>query len=147
MMIESPTIVFLNTYGVFLFAVATFLYFYIFEKNKKLARVVIYSSIATYFLTILFKNLFEVARPYTVNGHDALAGALTQGSFPSFHTALAFAVATTAAFSRKKTAVVMFLIAAIIGFGRVAANVHYPLDVAFGAILGALVTLTIQKLA
>ena len=59
-------------------------------------------------------------------------------SFPSGHTAIAFASATVLSYYRPRWAPVFFLLAIAIGFSRVYNGVHYPLDVLGGAVLGLL---------
>jgi membrane-associated phospholipid phosphatase len=59
-------------------------------------------------------------------------------SFPSGHTAIAFACATMLSYYRPKLAPAFFLLAVAIGFSRVYVGVHYPLDVLGGAVLGLL---------
>jgi undecaprenyl-diphosphatase len=59
-------------------------------------------------------------------------------SFPSGHTAIAFACATVLSYYRPRWAPAFFLLAVAIGFSRVYVGVHYPLDVLGGAILGLL---------
>jgi undecaprenyl-diphosphatase len=57
-------------------------------------------------------------------------------SFPSGHTAIAFAAATVLTYFRPRLASAFFLLAVAIGFSRVYVGVHYPLDVLGGAVLG-----------
>ena len=69
----------------------------------------------------------------------AIAGLAGLASFPSTHTALAFSLATTVALHQPYLGVFLLVISALIGIGRVAANVHFPVDIAFGVLLGVLV--------
>ena len=57
-------------------------------------------------------------------------------SFPSGHTAIAFACATVLSYYRPRYAPAFFLLTVAIGFSRVYVGVHYPLDALGGAILG-----------
>ncbi len=58
-------------------------------------------------------------------------------SFPSGHTAAAFAVAVALAGGSPGLAAVALVLAAGIGLSRIYLGAHYPLDVAAGVLLGA----------
>jgi undecaprenyl-diphosphatase len=57
-------------------------------------------------------------------------------SFPSGHTAAAFALATGVADTQPRIAAAMRVLAALVGYSRVHTGVHYPGDVLGGAALG-----------
>jgi membrane-associated phospholipid phosphatase len=64
-------------------------------------------------------------------------------SFPSGHTAAAFAFATGVARVLPPAALPLYAMAALVGYSRVHTGVHYPLDVVSGALCGvALAELT-----
>jgi lipid-A-disaccharide synthase len=68
-------------------------------------------------------------------------------SFPSGHTAAAFAVATGLVFSfRGRRRWLWFAPAAFVGVSRVACGVHFPLDVLAGALLGSGVAVGVLRL-
>lgn len=58
------------------------------------------------------------------------------GSMPSSHAGNMFAVAMVSFLFYRRSAWVMFPLAAAVGFSRIANGVHYPSDVVIGAILG-----------
>jgi undecaprenyl-diphosphatase len=58
------------------------------------------------------------------------------GSFPSGHATVAFACATVLALAVPRLALPLFALAALVAWSRVYVGVHYPLDVAGGALLG-----------
>jgi undecaprenyl-diphosphatase len=57
-------------------------------------------------------------------------------SFPSGHTAAAFAFATGAGRALPWTATPLSVLATLVGYSRVHTGVHYPLDVIVGALCG-----------
>lgn len=68
--------------------------------------------------------------------HSRIApiGRLSAASFPSTHSACAFAIAGWMRCSRQR--VWLHLLAASLGYSRVSGRVHYPSDVVAGGILG-----------
>ncbi len=58
-------------------------------------------------------------------------------SFPSGHTQTAFGAATYLACLHPPSSGVYLALAALVGLSRVALGVHFPLDVAVGAVIGA----------
>jgi 4-amino-4-deoxy-L-arabinose transferase-like glycosyltransferase/membrane-associated phospholipid phosphatase len=64
-------------------------------------------------------------------------GCTTSGSLPSAHAANWFAMAMVMFLFYRRSAWVMFPLAAAVAFSRVYCGVHYPSDVCIGAILGA----------
>lgn len=70
----------------------------------------------------------------------ALVGYPSSWSFPSGHTAAAFAAATglTLAVKKAKVGIPVFLAAAIMGFTRIYLHVHYCTDVIGGALAGVI---------
>jgi undecaprenyl-diphosphatase len=68
------------------------------------------------------------------------------GSFPSGHSATAFACATVIAWASPRLAVPAFVLAALVAWSRVYVGVHWPLDVIGGSTLGVLVSIALLKL-
>jgi undecaprenyl-diphosphatase len=80
-------------------------------------------------------------RPYLADAsiQALIPQPLTIYSFPSGHTATAFAAAVVLVYGSPGIGMLALLAATLIGFGRVATGVHYPTDVLAGAALGSLV--------
>jgi len=58
-------------------------------------------------------------------------------SFPSAHTYIAFAIATSIfLYGHKKLGTLLFVLAFLVAIGRVGAGLHYPSDIIGGAFLG-----------
>jgi undecaprenyl-diphosphatase len=69
------------------------------------------------------------------------------GAFPSGHASTAFACATVIAWASPRLRVPAFVLAAAIAWSRVYVDVHWPLDVLGGAVLGVLVATTLLRLS
>lgn len=115
-------------------------------KKEQVIHALIAGGVA-WTLTLAIKNIFPTLRPYMVNG--LATGVLftpTDGAFPSAHTAMAFSLAVTIFIHDGKVGWAYLFGALLIGVARVVANVHYPIDILGGAMVGTAVALIIGKL-
>jgi membrane-associated phospholipid phosphatase len=91
-------------------------------------------------LTVAAKQIVNRNRPgVTYPTQLSPLYTLTKHSFPSGHTSSAFNTATTLCMYYPKwyVAVPSYTYAALMGYSRLHTGVHYPTDVAAGALLGA----------
>ncbi len=89
----------------------------------------------------LMKAAFDAPRPQAVLDGETLVRIgprYMMHAFPSGHTAAAFTIAGVAVLSGcgKRAAALSVTAASLVGLSRVAAGVHWPADVAAGALLG-----------
>lgn len=91
-------------------------------------------------ITFGLKNVVKRQRPYLAYP-DLITGksSSTDYSFPSGHSSVAFATATSLSLAFPKWYVIVpsFAYAASVGYSRMYLGVHYPSDVFGGAIIGA----------
>ena len=108
------------------------------EKNiKAILFIALSASIARITIAEPIRFLTHRERPFeALAGVRQLVSHSNGASFPSGHASLAFAVAAAVFFYYPKTGIFFFLAAFSIGIGRIAAGVHWPSDVAGGAIAG-----------
>lgn len=80
-------------------------------------------------------------RPYIAHADSLLANTSGQytdvASFPSSHTYIAFAIATSIfLYGHRRLGTALFVLASLIAISRIGAGLHYPSDVIGGALLG-----------
>lgn len=78
-------------------------------------------------------------RPFVVlvDAIQLIPAPLTAKSFPSDHSTIAFALAVSVCLLRPRFGAFLLVAAGIVAWGRVFVGVHFPLDVAVGALVGA----------
>jgi undecaprenyl-diphosphatase len=111
-------------------------------------RLVLPSVIgATWLVEHPIKEAFRRRRPF-IDVVRALVVGKKPGSwsFPSGHTASAFAGAWVLSRLWPRRAPLFYALAATVGFGRVYLGAHYPGDVASGAVLGTALAEAIRRL-
>ena len=84
------------------------------------------------------KDLVHRTRPFDAHPQIHPLYVVHSSSFPAGHAATAFAGATLLSYLAPRAAPLFVLLAAAIGYSRVYVGVHYPGDVAAGALLGVL---------
>jgi membrane-associated phospholipid phosphatase len=146
-MINEPLIVFLNTDGVFLLIFFALCYLWFVEGEKKEATWVMLSVFLAGIVAVAFKEIFALPRPFLLTNKAPEAGLAFLYGFPSLHSALAFSLATTVTFTKKRMGAILMFLAFLIAVGRVAARVHYPEDVFFGVVIGVVMAALIQNIA
>lgn len=86
------------------------------------------------------KHAFRRRRPHrAVDNVRSEARMPTSSSFPSGHTASAFAFAAAATADVPELSLVMYGMASLVGFSRVLTGVHFPSDVIGGGVLGLVI--------
>lgn len=105
---------------------------------------VIFTGLISFLLSsgveLCIKQIFHIARPVG----NALVAA-TNYSFPSGHSANAFALAMTLYFYDKRIGIPALIFAVIIGISRIFVGAHWPSDVLVGAALGIGIGYLVEK--
>jgi membrane-associated phospholipid phosphatase len=97
-------------------------------------------SLASVTVNVLAKSLYRRRRPVRDDesfADDRFVRMPTSPSFPSGHSASAFAFAVAASSAMPALAAPLRLLAASVAYSRVHTGVHYPGDVIAGALIGS----------
>ena len=114
-------------------------------KKEQVLHALLATGIA-WVLAELVKSAYPTVRPFVLDGTIPMVimpG--TDGAFPSAHAAAAFALGTTIWLHDKKVGAIFLIAAFIVGVARVVGNVHYPIDIIGGAVIGVVVTFLAEK--
>ncbi len=133
----NSLIIFFADYAIFLlFALLPVLWV---QKKREMVLHAVISAFVAWLIGEFLKDFFAVPRPFVTNGHAPLAGYFSAGSFPSNHTAAAFAVSVSLYLHKYKWGIPFIIFSLAIGVSRILGGVHYPLDILGGIIIGSLV--------
>ena len=118
------------------------------KKTRWTGIAVLISYVGVYiFGQMILKNLISRPRPCHVDqAFEMLVARPSSSSFPSTHSAWAFAAATVIFMKYKKAGMAAFVAAALIAFSRMYMFLHYPTDVLCGMILGILLGIAADRL-
>jgi undecaprenyl-diphosphatase len=112
-------------------------------RRPSLFLTVVVADALADLLAELGKAVFDRHRPFETQ----LGPPTSTHSFPSGHSATAFACATVLASLAPRWRVPFFVLAALIAFSRIYNGVHYPTDVLAGSALGVLVGLAVLRVS
>ncbi|WP_367397310.1 phosphatase PAP2 family protein [Clostridium sp. MSJ-8] len=115
-------------------------YLLIIKKYRKYGVIMLLAlGLDVLVCNVLLKELVGRARPFEVRPYiDIIINKPKDPSFPSGHTAIAFAAASVLCYMDRRTGIFAIIIASIIAFSRLYLYVHYPTDVLAGIIVGIL---------
>lgn len=99
------------------------------ETKKQLIVFGIASFALAFVLSIAARALVDNPRPFVVGGFEPLVPHDPDNGFPSDHTLLVASVASLISFFNRRYAVVLWLIALLVGISRIYAGVHHPIDI------------------
>jgi len=127
-------------YGIVVFFLS-YIYLILRRKVNAFYCTFVAMSIAA-FVDLLIALFWRRPRPFISHSSEVMTP-IIEGlrvysvSFPSVHTYVAFAIATSIfLYGHKRLGAFLFVLAILVGIGRVGAGLHYPSDVLAGALLG-----------
>ena len=120
-----------------------------FLRGKVKKEVVVHALLASLIawgMAELIKRVLPSMRPFSLNHGPVFTLTLPQdNAFPSGHAAAVFGLALGIWFHNKKLGFVFIVGAMLVGIGRVLANVHTPLDITGGSLIGISVAYLLKK--
>ena len=144
---DDVVIMFFATFLIWILYAGLIILWFIDGKIRKEQVVhALVAGLIAWVIAFLIKKAFPTFRPFMINGRDVdVLFRPTDAAFPSEHTVLAFSLAVTIFLHDKKVGLWYLFGALLIGVFRVLANVHYPIDILGGALIGTLVAVIIEK--
>ena len=115
------------------------------SKRKELVLVLIGGGILSLLLAKIGSHFFFNPRPFIGDHITPLFFASHVNGFPSDHTLLTSFLGFVALHYSRKLGVIMLVLAALIGWARVAAGVHHFVDIVGAFIITAVATFVIFK--
>lgn len=146
---SAPFVTFLASFLIW-FMFAGFLILWVIDGRIKKEQVLhaLFAAVLAWAVTMMLKSLIPQARPFSYNGFPALTITIpsANSSFPSAHSAVAFAMTASIWLHSRKIGFWFIVAAAFVGLGRIASNVHFYTDVVGGAMLGIFIAYIIKRL-
>ncbi|WP_341517670.1 undecaprenyl-diphosphatase [Bacillus paramobilis] len=134
----NSTMVFLAEYTVYIFALIILAYW--FTGSRRTRVMVIQAMVAFVIAEVIGKIAGEFHlnyQPFAVLPDvNKLVDHTVDNSFPSDHTILFFSICFSFWLVRKKTGWLWLILAFSVAISRIWVGVHYPFDVAIGALIG-----------
>jgi len=123
-----------------------------FLENSKKKQFLIFALLAFVIALVgnkILETFYNNPRPFVTDGVKPLIPHGTDNGFPSGHTLWSALVAAVTTFFNRRLGLVLCVLAVLVGWGRVLANVHHVVDIigALGLAVGSayLSRLTIKK--
>ncbi len=108
------------------------------------ARVIFAVVLAYAIADAVLKPIVCRERPFDVLDLNVIGAAPTSWSFPSGHTASAFAGSVAVLMMRRRIGIALVLYACLVGISRMYLCVHWPTDVLAGAVIGTLSAIAVM---
>ena len=144
-------IIFFADYLAWFFVLGVIFFVFIFDSKKRLyilAEALAAAIFSRFVITEIIRFFYHTERPFeTMPGVKQLIEHSTGGSFPSGHAAFFFAIAATIFIYNKRWGSLFLMTSIVMGIGRVAANLHWPVDILGGAVIAIVSSIVVHYFA
>jgi undecaprenyl-diphosphatase len=136
-------IIFCAKYLYVLAVIITLVYFFKLSSSsrKAFSLLAVVSLIFIYGIAKISSLLYFDPRPFVIGHFMPLIPHAADNGYPSDHILLTSAIASIVFLFNKKISAVLWIISIIIGWARVAAGIHHPIDIIGAIIISIAVTL------
>lgn len=127
----------------------TFLLAFMWFRNKSYKKMILFAGVSVGFSLVinrLIQLFYFKPRPFVIHRVRLLISSKNNSSFPSKHTMLAFALATSILLRDRLFGSIMWLLAILTGFSRIWVGHHYPFDIVGSAFIGTLTSMVIAAI-
>jgi len=138
--------------GVYLgWILVAFLFYYIYQSHKRwktfrFILIALFSALMSLFVADLIKTFYPISRPSaSLKGIIQIFIPGDRASFPSSHMAFLGGLAFALMWRKRKLGLWFLAAVVLIGLARIAAGIHYPLDILVGLLLGFIVSLVFRR--
>ena len=143
-MFRNEIIVFAADYLIVIIALLAVFFWW--RQTKALKKEIIWRAAISFPIIFIISRimgaLYYNPRPFVLLNVTPFVAHIADNGFPSDHTLLSAASAALVFSFNKKWGAVLFILAILVGVGRVAALVHHPVD-----ILGSLAAASVAMVA
>ena len=118
-----------------------------FASDFQRLRTLVLASIALPLVFVASRTaslLFENPRPFLEYDFVPLIAHVADNGFPSDHALLVFAVASIVFAFNKQVGIGLFVLAVLVGTGRVLVGVHHVIDIVGSFVIAAMVTYIVE---
>lgn len=106
------------------------------EKRWRFIGAIVAAGIISVVLAKLAGKLYYHPRPFVVENIKPLIAHANDNGFPSDHTTGSAVIATIVYLYNKKVGLIFFVLAVVVGLGRIGAHLHSPIDIIGGLLVG-----------
>ncbi len=115
--------------------------------KKEQALHAFIATLIAWGITEMLKSFIPSQRPFVMHGLNPLTITIPgTASFPSGHSAAAFATAITVWLHERKSGTYFLVLAVLVALGRILSNVHTGADVVAGALIGIVTSVILERM-